>query len=289
MISLGLFVGTIVVAMGGGNLIRAAADNGIVHISPWGVNFWDWSWSFGRWGRNINSSNANWSNGFDLTVNGERVSGNSYTMDFSFDNIDSLNIIVGVGEFKVIPWEKNTFGVRITGIGRCRYYDDGSTLYLDGFDLTGWRTTGNITRNNKISLYVPDSIYYNDINISVGVGSLDITGLTARRLNSDSGVGSLNMSNMSVDRLTMINGIGESKFRGVVNGDVSVDTGVGSVSLRIEGNEDDFNYEISCSIGSVRVGNQSYSGLASVRSINNNADKNMRLYCAIGEISVRFN
>ena len=285
MIALGLFVGTIVTALGGGNLIRAAANNGIVNITPWGMNFWDWGWN---WGRNWNISNNHWNGGFELTVNGDRVADNSYSKDFSFDNIDSLYITVGVGEFNVIPWDKNVFKIKITGVGACRYYERGSTLHVDGFDFTGWTTTNLNTRNNKMTLYVPESIYYDEINIEVGVGSLDISGLTSRRLRSDSGVGSLNMNGMSTERLTMTNGIGEAKFRGVVNGDVSVDTGIGSVRLQIEGNENDFNYDISCSIGSVVVGKQSYSGLANDRRINNNADKNMRLNCAIGEITVTF-
>ena len=286
MICLGLFVGTIVTVLGGGNLIRGIAREGIVHIGPRGINFWDWNWSW-NWGRG-NSWSRYWDGGIDLKVNGTRIADKSYTSDFNFGEINSLNLTVGVGQFDIIPWEKDSFGIRITGMGACRYYNRGSTLHVEGFDFSGWNTTNINTRNNRISLYVPESIYYDELRIEVGVGSLDIRGLTVNRLRSEAGVGSVTMKDMVVERLYMNNSVGESIFGGEVRGNIAVDNGIGSTVLRIRGHEDDFDYEISCSIGSITVGRQSYSGLAHARTINNNAAKDMKLNCAIGSIEVSF-
>ena len=291
MISLGLFIGTIVTAVGGGNLIRNVTREGI-SIGPWGLNVWDWNWNWG-WNNSWNDS-WGWNSGYrgdgirDLTVNGTKISNKSYDSKFAAEGINKLDLSFGVGDFNIIPWEKNEFEIKINGIGGCKYYTRGNTLYVEGFHMNGQRNEGVSVRNNVLKLYVPKDVYYDEIKIQLGVGNVDIKGLSAARLTSDSGVGTLDMSNMVLNRLDVSNSIGETGFRGEVNGDINVENGIGSTNLMIRGDEDDFNYEITCSIGSVSVGRRSFSGLAGVRSVNNNSDKSMKLNCAIGSIEVGF-
>ncbi|MCL2718953.1 MAG: DUF4097 family beta strand repeat-containing protein [Lachnospiraceae bacterium] len=297
LIGLGLFVGTLVTAIGGRGLVRNAANEGMINIGPRGFTVWDWSWgwnegrSWGRpWGRNWERSNSsdNWSRNLDLTVNGATISSKSYSAVFSNNNINSLDISVGVGDFKVIPWDKDEFQIEITGAGSCKYYNRGSTLYLEGFDFNGRSITSFDTNNNKFTIYVPENIYFNEIKIAVGVGALDISRLSVDNLKTDSGVGSLTMNDMIVNRLNISNSVGETIFKGEVKNDIRIENSIGSTSLRIKGAYEDFDYFINCALGNISIDRYSYTSLAQESQIMNNAGREMRLSCSIGNIDVSF-
>ncbi|MCL2050891.1 MAG: DUF4097 family beta strand repeat-containing protein [Lachnospiraceae bacterium] len=273
MIGLGLLFGAIVTAIGGPSLVRNVTNGGIVNIGPWGVAFGDWRWG---WGENNH-----------LSVNGDRISGKFYRADFSDDNVKNINITVGVGEFKIMPWSNSDFKIEIDGIGACEYYVNGSTLYVEGFNLVT-RRSSRISIDNKLVLYVPDNIDYDSIKLKVGVGALEISGLNVNNLETESGVGSLAMIDMVAGRLNIANSIGETVFSGEVGTDIMADCNIGNISLRIRGAYEDFNYLINCSLGSITVGRYSYTSLANESRIENNASKTMNLNCSLGNIDVSF-
>ena len=290
MIGLGIFVGTIVTAVGGRNIIRNVANEGVASIGPGGLRLWDWSfgwpWSWSWGGSSWSWSGNNNSGGnIGLTVNGSKVSGQLYESSVKAVDINSLDITVGIGDFRIIPWENDYFQIEIDGIGKCKYYSQGATLYVEGFDLNG-RNVVNI--NNRLRLYVPEDVSYDRIRINVGVGALEIRDLATQELNTDVGVGSLTMTDMMVNRLNLTNSVGETTFKGEVNGDISVECSIGSVSLRLNGEYEDFDYAINCALGNISIGRYSYSALVNESRVNNNADKKMRLECSIGNIDVSF-
>ena len=63
---------------------------------------------------------------------------------------------------------------------------------------------------------------------------------------------------------------------------------MGELKLTLVGTQTDFNYDLSCGMGELKVGDDSYNGLAQEKQINNNAAKNMELECAMGSIVVEF-
>ena len=63
---------------------------------------------------------------------------------------------------------------------------------------------------------------------------------------------------------------------------------MGELQLKLAGTQTDFNYDLSCGMGELTVGDDSYTGMAKEKQINNNAVKNMDLECAMGSVSVQF-
>jgi hypothetical protein len=63
---------------------------------------------------------------------------------------------------------------------------------------------------------------------------------------------------------------------------------MGNITMQLEGEEEDFDYELDCVTGNLRIGDTEYSGLASSREVDNNAIKKMDLQCAMGNIEVEF-
>ena len=63
---------------------------------------------------------------------------------------------------------------------------------------------------------------------------------------------------------------------------------IGVAELALDGREDDFKYEISCAMGSITVGGNSYGALADNTRINNRASADCELECSMGEIVLSF-
>ena len=50
----------------------------------------------------------------------------------------------------------------------------------------------------------------------------------------------------------------------------------------------DYNYELECDMGSIRIGDSKYSGPATERSINNRAGQWMEIACSVGSVDISF-
>jgi hypothetical protein len=229
----------------------------------------------------------------DLVVNGERKSDGSLSADVQLAaGIAKLDIEAGVGNFKVLPWDNDYARIEISGYGECRYYQRGDTFYVEGFDTDNgwWRWTNYSSRfaDNEMALYLPRHQFSEQISLDVGTGTLEIKDFSTKVLDGEVGVGKLYMDNIATHRLDLETGVGTASFNGTISGNVNAECGVGNITLVIKGNENDFNYNIDCSIGNVSVGGRSYSGLGSSQIVNNGSDKSMRLECAVGNIKVRF-
>jgi hypothetical protein len=274
MICLGLILAGVVIALGG---VDSFAN----------INFNE-RYTFFVWDDLLENRSNN-----DLTVNRERVAGNSFSTDYQITaEITKLDIEAGVGSFQVLPWDNDYIRLEIQGRGNCKYYREGNSFKVEGFDAddSWWQRASNSWRSedNELTLYVPANHAFTDIEIDLGVGTLEIRDLVTDSLSGDVGVGKLIMRNMATRRLDLETGVGDVSFEGAVSGDVEAECGVGSITLLVKGNENDFDYLIDCSVGTVTVGNRAYSGLNNTNTVNNNSHKSMRLECSVGSIVVRF-
>lgn len=80
----------------------------------------------------------------------------------------------------------------------------------------------------------------------------------------------------------------EADLYGEVEKEVKIECGVGQVNYTAVGSQEDYDYEVSCGIGSVTVGSDSYSGMGGERKVNNNGSKKMEIECGIGMVDVSF-
>jgi hypothetical protein len=60
------------------------------------------------------------------------------------------------------------------------------------------------------------------------------------------------------------------------------------MELQLAGAENDYNYEISCGVGQVKIGSTSYSGLGNSQEVDNGASRKMEIDCGIGEVVLSF-
>ena len=219
-------------------------------------------------------------------------------------NIDELDIEVGACSFTTKTSSDNNFYLEVNNAGKFQGYVEDGTLYIKS-SVTGKRW--GISNANEIILYIPQDAYFDNAEIEVGAGMLEFDGLMAdsvklevgagqivlkdmqiNDLEASVGMGQITLKKMSVETLDAEVGMGEFVAEGSIMGDASVECSMGNVSLKLEGSQEDFNYELSKAVGNVTLGKESSSGFASERYINNNADKTMDIECAMGNVTIKF-
>lgn len=259
---------------------------------------------FDEWGLNV-FDNIDYSVGDNIGFN-RYYSTLSGTIDkYSLgSDINELDIEVGACSFTTKTSTDDNFYIEVKNAGKFQGYVEDATLYIKS-SVTGKRW--GISNTNEIIIYIPEGAYFDNADIEVGAGMLEFDGLTADRANLEVGAGQITLSDMqvndlkasvgmgqitlkemSVENLDAEVGMGQLSAEGLITGDASIECSMGNVILKLEGSQQDFNYELSKAMGNVTLGKESSSGFASERYVDNNSDKTMDIECAMGNVTIRF-
>ena len=64
---------------------------------------------------------------------------------------------------------------------------------------------------------------------------------------------------------------------------------IGNMTLDLNGEEKEYNYKLSCGLGSIEVDGETYTNISGDKEVQNEgAKKNMELDCGMGSIEVDF-
>ena len=89
------------------------------------------------------------------------------------------------------------------------------------------------------------------MDVSVGVGNVEIEdGVVNGDASIDCGVG-----NFSMD--------------GSVEGNLKADCGMGNMTLDLNGEEKEYNYKLSCGLGSIEVDGETYTNISGDKEVQN--------------------
>lgn len=266
---------------------------------------------------------ANFTHGYSytsrLTINGEELKENQFFQDtISAAEVEALDLTVGIGEFTIVERDDNEdiFELVVNGRGEVDYGVKDKTLYVEGFENYNKRYKVNWFAfsedfdwgNNQITLYVPRNKGYQDVELNIGAGSVDIIKLKADRIISEVGAGELAVTDFTANELSvsvgvghaefseahvkdlkMDIGVGESNFYGKVDGDMDISSNIGSTQLELDQAENDFNYDVYCGVGNVEIARYYYNGLGASKYIDNDARQECTVNCSIGNVTIHFN
>ena len=118
---------------------------------------------------------------------------------------------------------------------------------------------------------MPEQLELEELSVEVGAGNIDIK----------EGLLTTAYASLDVDA-------GNLDFAGEVKGDLDANCNVGNMELKLTGEQQDYNYSLSCDVGSIKVGDISVSGLGREKEIDNDADYDMDVSCDVGNIDVIF-
>lgn len=262
-----------------GNLIGQFAD-----MDGWN---WDWNW-----------------NADDYDANDSSIVRNDYSYDKA--KVKNLDIQVNAASLTIDKSSSDKVEVKV-------YLKNGDvSCGMDGDTLTIKDNTNHHYSNKhvEVQLLLPEGMELGDMNIDVSAGEVEssygklvadtatinvdagdasIGDLQVKdELSATVGAGSIEMMDLEAKNVGLDCGVGEIDISGKVTGDITGDCGVGELSMKLDGEEEDYNYYIDCGIGEVDLGSHTYSSLGQEKNIDNDADKEMTLDCGIGSIAVEY-
>lgn len=158
-----------------------------------------------------------------------------------------------------------------------------------------------------VEITIPEGVALDDCRISVGAGAVSITGLTAKSLSIESGAGSITARDLNAERVRLETGAGSLDlagcrfddtrietgagriaFKGSLGTHTEISTGAGAVSLLLTGSAKDYRFDFTRGVGSVRIGDETHSGIGEGGAGNRDAKRVIKLLSGVGSISVDF-
>lgn len=211
-------------------------------------------------------------------------SGDSGT--YEFDSISSMDIELNYDELILRESEDRKITVTVDGdaADRVRVSTEGSELQIENKgDYRPEERTVTITYPagteftevsidiDKGTAALEDDLKAGEFSVSVGAGTLENYGIvTAGQTDIEVGVGTVELTDLDADY-------------------IEAECGVGMMSLDVAGRKEDYNYRISCGVGSVLLGEDEFTGLGSTKKVDNNgASRKMQLECGMGTLEVDF-
>lgn len=233
----------------------------------------------------------------------------------SYEEIQNLDFEIGYG--KMIIKEGETFsieGLNVPEESFESYVTDGTWYIRDSYDdmieVLGLRFSLRQIFNwdryysPTITITIPRGFSADTCRIRVGAGEVSVEAIDARegefavdagvlrireltitdKSSYEVGTGEMIISNLTANETRVKCGIGYIKFNGILNGFNDIECGIGRVDLNLEGSREDYSYDVSAAIGSVRIDGRHYYRL----DRNKNSENEFRLHCKIGSISIDF-
>lgn len=220
-------------------------------------------------------------------------------------SVSELNLEIGGSMVEIKDSDDGNVYIEGDNVGRMQAYVEGSMLFVKSV------RPANLTdeiKNSKITLYLPeDNTSLQLLDVSLGAGQLKLEHLAVQSMAASIGAGQLLMEDMAlgtlelslgagelqaedvtVEELTASIGAGNMEFSGGIYGIAEISCSMGNVSMDLEGEKEDFNYQLSCVAGNMEIDGERFAGAMMERYIDNGASKTLELDCSMGNVEVDF-
>lgn len=211
--------------------------------------------------------------------------------------------------FQILTNENNNYDIKSSeknGTWRITSKKEG-VFNIFGFAIGRNDFFGNHKRD-KITIYIPKEYQAKNISIQLGAGKMTAEQLMADRIKLDVGAGKLEADRLyAYEQADMIVGAGQIQIGtieaksaeidcgvgsividgGSLTGKNKIDCGVGDVKIRLTGNPDDYNYYIDSGLGSVIINEEKYSLTSSTNRVNDRASSEFDIECGVGNIQLQ--
>lgn len=224
---------------------------------------------------------------------------------FSTDLIESLRVDFSYGTVDIITYDGEDILVDVSNASSdytCK--DNSGVLTINDNKYNSWLSAGDDA--TYLMIQIPESHMLNELKLTIGAAQVTINNLTVENLKIDVGAGTFEGTNLSVadeaslevgagtfnlynfecQDIDLDCGVGKAYIEGVVYGDVKATAGAGEVEFNLIGDEEDFDYELSCSVGNISLNGQSYNGLDRKKKIDNGGSQNFKADCSVGRIKI---
>lgn len=181
---------------------------------------------------------------------------------------DSMDIDLGAGMLAIEYADVEEIEVIFTEESKPIVKVKNGTLVVKGDAGVGIHD--NEIENLMIVIKIPRDMQFDEVDMELGASKAIMEGLNA-------------------DKLDIEVGAGQAIINRLIVNEMQVNVGIGQVDVAMYGTESDYNYHIECGVGTIKIGENSYSGLASAHELYDaDIEKQIKVECGIGEINIRF-
>nr|MBQ8252582.1 DUF4097 family beta strand repeat protein [Lachnospiraceae bacterium] len=229
--------------------------------------------------------------------------------DVALSEVKNIEMELGAGEIEL---KKSTNGTFHVGEGEnmkiVSDFSDGvlhirtenkNAVKVFGFD------TGSVSAGKAV-IYLPEQAYEeitldmgagtckgdlpecNKLSIRLGAGECEFDYIKAGEVELEVGAGECKIGLLEADELNADIAMGEFEAKALINKELDAKVGMGEISMKIIGEEDDFDYDVEVGAGEVRIGSRSYSGVGSGGSQKNDTGREIDVECGMGEAKIDF-
>jgi len=242
-----------------------------------------------------------------------------YSYDETYTDVKSIDMKIEYGEINLV--EGDEFSIKADNMlddDFESYVKDGTWMirendandfHIFGFDFSAqqlFRWNGDFTPHYTIT--IPRIFVAENVIIAIGAGDMEVESINASQgtftlgagritigelvITEESeynvGAGQMILENITANNISVECGVGDVAIEGIINGDNYIHSGVGSVKLDLQGNEEDYTYDVNAGIGSVSIGETSYNNVTNkIINSSNNANY-LNLDSGIGDIDIDF-
>lgn len=275
-------------------------------LSEFGVDWMNVDWSNNvdlGWTDKIDFGNYDIDDSTIFNGNYAIWSGDVKKQTFYQDSIDELKLEIGGSMVTIEDSDDGNIYIEGKNVGKMQAYVEGDTLYVKSVRPANLMDE---VKNSTITLYLPNSslqlldvslgagqlklenLAVQDMTASIGAGQLLMEDMDLGTLKLSLGAGELKAEDVTVENLTASIGAGNMDFSGGIYRSAEISCSMGNVNMELEGEKDDFNYQLNCVAGNMEIDGDRYSGAAMERYIDNDAAKTITIDCSMGNVEVDF-
>ncbi len=190
------------------------------------------------------------------------------SMESTFQAAEIKKLYVkGAGvSIEITEHDGEEFFIKEDNVQQFQTYEDGEKLYVIARNKNVQTTEGHVV------ISVPASVYES--------GKLETELMLAAC--------AVNLNQMNVKELDIKISAGAIESTAVTIQDLKLEMTAGAVDLVLTGSASDYNYDVECTTGSVKIGGQSIEGLAQTFEQDNDAPRNVDIECAVGAVTIAF-
>ena len=193
-----------------------------------------------------------------------------------------MKLTIGACTFTVKSSGDKTFYLEAKNMGRLSIDQDGSTLEIateENLDIEDFQ------EKRELVLYVPEKVTFDEVELKFGAGEVVFDSLSAEKFKAEIGAGHILVNNGEVEKVELSVGAGAVEYYGSIQEKMEADCSMGSIYAELQGKEEEFDYDLECSMGNIAINGQDY---AFDRKVDNHAQKKMKLSCVMGSVEVLF-
>ena len=219
-------------------------------------------------------------------------------------SVGELNLEIGGSMIEIKDSPDGNIYIEGESVGKMQAYVEGDVLYIKSVRPAN---LADEIKNSSIILYLPEECslrrldlslgagqlklknrVVEDMEVSVGAGQLLLTDVTLKTLEVSLGAGELRAQDVTVLSLDASIDMGNMDFTGAINESAEISCSMGNVNMDLEGNQEDFNFQLNCVAGNMEIDGERFSGAAMDRYIDNGAAKYMEINCSMGNVDIKF-